>query len=170
MKMLRLLGLLAIMALIGAPTTQAQEQPKPGPEHAILKKQEGTWEATIKGGGTGTMVMKMDLGGLWMTSSFEGSFGDMKFTGKGLDTYDSAKKKYVGVWVDSMSTSLLTLEGAYDKETKTTTMTGEGPGPDGKPTKMKTVTQMKDDDNMVFTMFMGDAKDPMVEITYKRKK
>src|SRR5207247_10306253 len=115
-------------------------------------------------------VYKMDLGVLWLTSTFEGEFGGMKFSGRGYDTYDPIKKKYVGVWVDSMSTSPMTMEGTYDKEAKTLTTTGEGPGMDGKPTKYKSVVHYKDDDNMQMDMYMGDAKEPSFVITYRRKK
>jgi Protein of unknown function (DUF1579) len=156
--------------LILAPGARAQEPPKPGPEHEVLKKLEGTWDATMKIMGMeskGTMVWKMDVGGLWLTSNFEGDFGGMKFHGRGFDSYDSMKKKYVAVWVDSMSTSPMTMEGTYDKDTKTLTMAGEGPGPDGKPMKFKMVSEMKDDDNVHSKMTMGAES---FEIVYKRKK
>jgi hypothetical protein len=32
------------------------------------------------------------------------------------------------------------------------------------------VTEWKDDDNFVATMYMGDVKEPAFTITYKRKK
>jgi Protein of unknown function (DUF1579) len=150
--------------------------PKPGPEHEHLKQLEGTWDATVQFGGQeskGTMTYKMDLGGLWLVSNFEGGFGGEKFQGRGLDTYDAGKKKYVGVWADSMSTTPMIMEGAYDKDTKTLTMTGEGPGQDGKPAKYKSVVEIKDEDNMLFTMSTVDkeGKDQvMMTITYKRKK
>jgi hypothetical protein len=158
------------------PAAVAQEPPKPGPEHAMLKKAEGTWDATVKMEGQeskGTMTYKMDLGGLWLTSDYKGEFGGQKFQGKGLDTYDVGKKKYVGVWFDSMSTLPMVMEGTYDKEKKTMTMTGEGPGMDGKMTKYKSVLQDKDDDTMIFTMSSPgkDGKEAvMMTITYKRKK
>lgn len=172
MKTLRWLCTAAAIVLL-VPAVRAQEGPKPGPEHEALKKLEGTWDATMKYGGAeskGTMVYKMELGGLWLTSSFEGSFGGAKFSGKGLDSYDAAKKKYVGVWVDSMVTSPLIMEGDYDKEKKAVTLTGDGIGPDGAKTKFKSVTEMKDDDTMHFSMYMGDAKEPAFTIDYKRKK
>lgn len=163
----------AIANLLLASTTKAQEAPKPGPEHAMLKKHEGTWDTVMKMAGMeskGTAVYKMDLGGLWLTSTFEGELFGSKFTGKGFDSYDPAKKKFVGVWIDSMSTSPMTMEGTYDKEKKTLTMTGEHPGMDGKPTKFKAVSEMKDDDNTFFSMYMGDGKEPAFTIHYKRKK
>lgn len=154
----------------------AQEPPKPGPEHEKLKELAGTWDAIMKMGDSesnGTMVWKMDLGGLWLTSEFQGEFGGEKFSGKGFDSFDPIKKKYVGVWVDSMSTSPMVSEGTYDKEGKVLTMTGEGPGMDGKPTKHKMTTERKDKNTMVFTVFGPgpDGKEgPMFSITYKRRK
>jgi Protein of unknown function (DUF1579) len=172
--MMRRICAIAVAGLVAVPAARAQEfPPKPGPEHELLKKMEGTWEATTKAGGMeskGTMTYKMALGGLWLMSKFEGEFAGQKFEGHGMDTYDTMKKKFVGIWADSMSTSPLVMEGTYDKAKKTQTMTGEGPGMDGKPARYKTVTEMKDDDNMVFHLYMGDAKEPMMTITYKRKK
>ena len=163
----------ALAAVTFAGATPAQEGPKPGPEHEILKKHEGTWDLTMKFGGMetkGTVTYKMDLGGLWLVSALESDLGGQKFSGRGLDGYDAAKKKYVGVWVDSMSTSPLLMEGTYDKEKKTLTMSGDGPGMDGKPVKFKSVSEMPDDDTINFSMYMGDGKEPGFTITYKRKK
>ena len=112
----------------------------------------------------------MELGGLWLVANLESELFGQKFTGKGLDTYDPAKKKYIGYWFDSMGTSPVSMEGTHDKATKTMTMEGTGPGMDGKPMKYKSVSVMADDDTINFTMFMGDGKDPAFTIVYKRKK
>lgn len=172
MKTLRWFCAVALAATLVVPSVQAQEFPKPGPEQEQLKKLEGTWDATMKMMGMeskGTMTYKMELGGLWLTSNFEGDFLGSKFYGKGLDTYDPAKKKYIGVWADNMSTSPLHMEGTYDKDKKEMTMTGEGPSPAG-PMKFKAITKFVDDNNVVFEMYMGDGKEPGFTITYKRKK
>jgi len=159
-----------------APSLRSQEPPKPGPEHEQLKQMEGTWDATIKMMGQeskGTMKYKMGIGGLWLLSHFEGDFGGMKFEGHGMDSYDAGKKKYISVWVDSMSATPLLMEGDYDKASKTLTMTGDGPGPEGKPVKYKSVVKMVDDDTMEFTMSGPgpDGKEGVVlTISYKRKK
>jgi len=131
--------------------------PKPGPELEHLKSMVGVWNATVKVGGSeskGRMTYHMGLGGLWLESQFEGEFGGMKFSGHGFDTYDPAKKKYVGVWVDSMETSPFVMEGDCNKDSHT--MYGEGPGPDGKPTKYKFVTEIKDKNHMVFKLYSVD--------------
>ena len=39
-------GLVCVLLLVGV--SQGQEFPKPGPEHEMLKKLEGVWEATVK--------------------------------------------------------------------------------------------------------------------------
>jgi hypothetical protein len=97
----------------------------------------------------------------------------MKFTGRGLDGYDPARKKYVGVWVDSMSPAPLVSEGTFDAAGKVLTMTGEGFGQDGKPNKYRMVTEYKDKDHFVFTMNVANAdgkEAPAFTITYTRRK
>ena len=53
------------------------------------------------------------------------------------------------------------------------TMTGEGPGQEGKTAKYKSITEIKDADTVNFSLFMVDKdgeEQPIVKITYKRKK
>ena len=116
------------------------------------------------------MTYKMEVGGLWLTSQYEGTFLGNKFQGRGLDSYDPAKKKFVSVWVDSMVTTPLVMEGTFDKEKKALTLAGDMTGPDGKPAKFKAVTHFRGDDDIHFEAFMNDGKEPEFTITYKRKK
>jgi hypothetical protein len=163
----------ALAALVVVPNAWAQAPVKPGPEHAHLKKLEGVWDTTMKMGpmeSKGTATYKMDLGGLWLLSQFEGDMGGQKFSGRGADTYDPAKKKYVGVWIDSTSTGVMTMEGTRDAKTNTLTMIGEGPDMAGKTVKYKAVSKMPDDNTINFSMFAGDAKEPQFTILYKRRK
>jgi hypothetical protein len=188
--MSRRFNVLAWLSLVGGAMVagetalEAQEgfaPPKPGPEHALLKSREGTWENTVKmmmpgmpaKETKGTATFKMECNGLWLVGNFVGEFDGKPFQGKQLDSYDAGKKKYVSVWIDSMGTLPMNSEGTYDKEKKTLTMVSEYPGLDGKPTKYTMVTQYKDDDTMLWSMSMPgkDGKDVvMMTITYKRKK
>lgn len=164
---------LSLVAVVLAGSAFAQEMPRPGKEHEFLKKAEGTWEVTTKMGGQeskGTATYKMELGGFWLTSTFEGEAFGAKFSGKGTEGYCPVKKKYTSTWTDSMSPSIVVMEGTYDEKTKTMTQTGEGPSMEGKMAKYKSVTEYPDADTMKFTMYMGDAKEPAFEMTYKRKK
>jgi hypothetical protein len=161
------------LALALVTGTQAQEFAKPGPEHEVLNKRVGNWDTVMKAGGAefkGTMKYKMDLGGLWLAGALETDLGGMKFSGRSMDTYDAKTKKYVGVWFDNMGTTPMSMEGSYDKDKKTMTMIGKGPGMDGKITTWRSVSRMSDDDTVVMNMYVGDAKEPMFTVTYKRKK
>jgi hypothetical protein len=163
-----------VVAVAVAVPAWSQEVPaQPGPEHALLKKREGTWLTTMKAGGMehkGSVIYKMELGGLWLVGSMDSDLGGQKFHGKSLDSYDARKKAYVGTWFDSMSATPMFMEGNYDKEKKTLTMIGDGMGMDGKPAKWKSVSEMPDDDTVNMRMYVGDAREPMFTVTYKRKK
>lgn len=172
MKTARWFCAAALVGLVGL-AVRGQEPPKPGPEHAILKRHEGTWATVMKSEGKefpGTATYKMDLGGLWLASTFETDMGGVKFAGKGFDTYDAGKKKYVSVWVDSMGTTPMVMEGTFDAAKKAMTLVGDGPDMTGKTAKWKSVTTMPNDDTINFAMFVGDGKEPMFTIDYKRKK
>src|SRR6266571_8331383 len=164
-----------------APEHAMPPAPTPGPEHATLKRDEGVWDAQVEmhmgppgappqvttGVETNTLI-----GGLWLVSDFLGTMGEQPFHGHGTFGYDTSKKKYVGIWVDSMSTSLFHSEGHYDAATNTLTMTGEGVGEGGKPMRAREVVKWTDPDNKVFTMYMPgpDGKEVSgMTITYKRK-
>ena len=155
--------------------------PKPGPEQAILARDEGVWDASVEmhmgppgappqvstGVETNTLI-----GGLWLVSDFLGTMGEQPFHGHGTFGYDSSRKKYVGIWVDSMSTSPFRSEGNYDAASNTLTMTGEGVGGDGKPMRFREVVKWTDPNSKIFTMYMPgpDGKEvPGMTITYKRK-
>jgi hypothetical protein len=166
---------LSLVALRLAPAQEPQI-PMPGPEHTQLKKMEGTWDAAIKLPGDqtakGEMTCKMECGGLWLVTDFKGDFGGLAFQGKGLDGYDAKNKKYVSVWVDSMSARPMQLEGTYDGATKTLTMIGEGPDMGGEMMKYKNVTQMESDDRHVFKMYelKDGGENLMMTVEYTRRK
>jgi len=174
--------ILAVMLTFGALVASAQleaEQPpdvKPGPEHAKLKEAEGVWDATIKtmgaGDTKGVLVCKTGLNGLWLIEEFKADLGGLPFEGRGATSYDPAKKKYVNVWIDSMSTSPMVSEGNYDKAMKTLTLVGDMPTPDGKAMKVTMTTIAKDADTKTFRLVAAgpDGKDlEMLQITYKRR-
>jgi len=168
-----MIALMLAAAALSASAQEAPMAPKPGPEHDLLKARVGEWGSTLKAGGMeakGSVTYKMDLGGLWLAGSMDSEMFGAKFTGRSLESFHPAKMKFVSVWVDSMATAPVTMEGTYDKESKTFTMAGEGPGMDGKFVKYKSVTKMPDKDTIDMAMWIGDGKEPMFTVTYKRKK
>lgn len=156
--------------------------PKPGPEHELLKKDAGMWDATVeefvapgvppkvsKGVETSTLA----CGGLWLITDFKAEMMGQPFQGHGVTGYDPAKRKYVGIWVDGMSAALGLVEETYDPAKKTMTDIYQSQDPAGKPVKMKMVTIWNGEDSRDWTASMmgEDGKDlPMLTIKYKRRK
>ncbi|MEO6708058.1 MAG: DUF1579 domain-containing protein [Planctomycetota bacterium] len=155
--------------------------PKLAPQHTQLKKMVGSWDATVTctmpGKPSTTSSGKAEykaVGDTWVESDFTGEMDGMRFTGHGIDGFDTAENKYVSIWVDSMSTELHKFEGTGDAGGTTTTRTGECKDPEtGKMVKQRSVTEMKDNDSMTFRMFTAGPDGKEVEamkIDYKRRK
>ena len=170
----------ALIALALALPIAAQEMPTATAEHLKLAQSTGVWDAVIvmnnEAGkptkSTGTSVRQQPLGEFWVLEVFQAELMGQSFRGQGTTGYDPVKKKYVSTWVDSMSPSLLVLEGNYDATGKILTMEGMGPGMDGTPVMQKMVTTDKDANTQVFQMFVAgpDDKDMlMMTITYTRR-
>jgi hypothetical protein len=163
----------------------AESGPQPTAQHKLLARDAGVWDATVTTymGGPGSQphvskgveTSRMMKGGLWLLTDFEGSFEGQAFQGQGQTGYDPKKGKYIGTWIDSMSTSPMVSYGTYDETTKTMTMFGEFDDPaSGKATKAKMVTQYKDDGTRLFTMSVQTPESKgeyakVMEISYKRR-
>jgi hypothetical protein len=159
-----------------------QDFPKPGPEHAVLKKYEGEWEYTAKfmmGPGQestskGKETARLIAGGLFIVFDSEGEMFGGKFVGHGTMGYDVQKKKYTGTWMDNMATGVYTVEATYDEKSDTLTETMEGANPQtGETMKMKLVSEFKGKDKRLLRFFMPGADGKEFEtgvIEYTRKK
>jgi hypothetical protein len=179
------IGVTVLLAIAVAQSSSAQGMPplpKPGPEHALLKDDVGTWDAVVEpmaAPGAPPMTSKgvetntLGCGGMCLITEFKGEMmPGMSFDGHGLTTWDPNKKKYVSTWTDSMSQGLMISESTWDPATHTVTGYAEGPDMTGKVTKMRATTEYKDD-TRVFTMFGPgpDGKEaPTLRITYTRRK
>jgi hypothetical protein len=179
MKTIRLLSVTAFVFILLAGGAHAQDYPKPGAEHERLKQLEGVWDAQVKchqptpQESKGVYTSKLDLGGFFLVCEFKAEIAGQPFQGRAFTGYDPYKKKYVGVWVDSMSPAIYTIEGSFDKVGKVYTEIMEGPDPQGKPMKIRATTEIKDKDHMQFQMFLPgeDGKETlMMEIAYTRRK
>lgn len=180
-------SLFSLTLLLSASLVRAEEEaqqqpfPEPGPEQKLLAQMTGEWDTKMNCQmsptgpveGTGTYTAKMDLNGYFLVCDLRATLGPMPFEGRAITGYDPWKKKYVGTWVDSMSPSLYTIEGEWDKAGKVYTETITGPDPTGKPMKFSMITEIKDADHLASKMVMPgeDGKETvMMEMTYTRKK
>ena len=135
-------------------------------EHKLLKKDVGVWDAEMKlwmaGPDQEPTVSKGSernrmLGDFWVLSTYTSNLGGQDFQGSSQLGYDPQKKKFVGTWVDTMSTHISTMEGTYDDATSELTMFMTSVDPEsGKEVKAKTVSKYVDKDTRTFVMYMQD--------------
>lgn len=182
-----------IVSLSGNPVLFAVDQtqsapsaedifPKPGPELEPLKKEVGTWDAIVEARlapnappvvSRGVETNVLAGSGLWLITDFKSEMMGRPFEGHGIYGYDEDKKRYTGVWVDSLQTYLAIWEGAFDSSKRIMTMWTETPDATGKMIRWKGVTEWKDDDTRVWTGYMPgqDGKDfAAMIIRYKRRR
>jgi len=155
----------------------------PGPQHEMLKKMAGEWNAKVTSQmdpsqppqveqSTSTLTMLMD--GRYCQEVASGNMMGQPFSGMGLTGYDNVLGKYVSTWVDNMGTGIMTSVGTADASGKVITWIGTMSDPvTGKLTKERMVTTIKDDDHHTFEMYGtppgGKKEMKMMTIEYSRK-
>jgi len=155
----------------------------PGDAHKKLNAMAGTFNADVKmwmqpgappSGGTGTAENKWTLDGRFLQQNFTGNFMGMPFSGVGYTGYDNIKKKYIGTWMDTMTTSMMISTGTANADGKSYTFTSSMDDPmTGKASPVKETVTVVDDDHHTLEMWSPgpDGKMfKMMEIAYTRKK
>jgi len=155
----------------------------PGDAHKKLSPMAGTFNANVKmwmapgappTAGDGVAENSWALDGRWLQQQFSGTFMGMPFHGVGYTGYDNIKKKYVGSWMDSMSTSMMISSGKAEADGKSFTFSSTMDDPmTGKSSPVKEKVTVVDDDHHTLEMW-GAGPDgkmfKMMEINYTRKK
>lgn len=191
--------LLAIssIALLGAdkpkqpPQMSAQEKAEmdamtkaatPGGEHKKLAEMIGTWAASVKmwnapgappATSSGTAKNTSVLGGRFIEEDFSGNFMGQPFSGRGYTGYDNVTKQYVGTWMDTWSTGVMTSTGKADSaNTYSYNATMSDPMSGKAASSAIKITVMGKDKHVMEMWAPGrDGKQyKMMEITYTRKK
>jgi hypothetical protein len=161
-----------------------QEAITPGEAHKKLEAMVGMWDAEVKmwmGGvnveptiSKGTSENKLVLGGRYVQQDFTSEMMNQPFSGVGFTGYDNFNKKYVGFWIDNMSTAMSTMDGNVDKDGKTFTLWGkmDEPMTGERGKKVKYVTTVVDNNKHVFEVYdlTLNKEKPIMQITYTRKK
>lgn len=173
-----------------APTAQQKEMmdkmvkaATPGPQHQMLAKMAGEWNATVKyqmdpsqpwqeEHSTSTVTSLMD--GRYSQEVTSGSMMGQPFSGMGITGYDNVTGKFISTWIDNMGTGMLTSTGTADASGKVIQWVGSMSDPlTGKPTRERMVTTFVDDDHHTFEMYSvpPGAKKEMktMVIEYSRK-
>jgi hypothetical protein len=167
----------AVLALAFRPAQDDMGMPTPTAEHQKLMAGAGEWTGTITMFDMPGMEAKPSpatetvtaIGGFWLLSDFKCDFMGMPYHGSGHVGYDAEKKKYVGTWVDSMSSYLSLMEGQYDEAKKAVVMRWKAPDMTGQivPHREELV-ENGDTRTMTFYAGEGEGKKTMT-IEMKRK-
>lgn len=158
-----------------------QKAATPGEAHKKLDAVVGTFDAKVKmwtdpskppAESGGTSVNSWVLGDRFVETKYDGTFMGQPFSGIGFTGYDNVTKKYIGTWMDTMSTGMMVSKGTMTG--KTMNMSSTMPDPTtGKMSTIKEKTIVADNDHYSMEMW-GPGPDgkvyKMMEITYVRKK
>ena len=159
-----------------------KELATPGEMHKKLAVFEGTWdtESRVFMGGEpmvsrGTADFTWVTGGRFLRQDFKGEMMGNPMNGMGLTGYDNYAKRFVGIWIDDMATSISISDGHMNQDGTVLTMFGKMDewmtGEIGK--TVKYVTRIVNKDKNVFEihdMAIGEPNTKVVEITYTRRK
>jgi len=158
-----------------------QKAATPGEAHKKLDAVVGTFDAKVKmwtdpskppEESAGTSVNTWVLGDRFVETKYEGMFMGQPFSGIGFTGYDNVTKKYVGTWMDTMSTGMMVSKGTMTG--KTMNMSATMPDPTtGKMSTVREKTIVTDSDHYAMEMWGAgpDGKSyKMMEITYTRRK
>lgn len=158
-----------------------QKLATPGEPHKQLASLAGTWTTHTKEWmepgtppteSTGTCEYKVLLDGRFVQQECSGQMMGQSFTGIGTHGYDNFTKKYVTTWIDSMGTSIFSMEGKAGADDKTITLKGSHADPFEGVMQHRAVWKFPDADTQVFEMYGSHGKGKemkMMEITYTRK-
>lgn len=154
----------------------------PGEHHKVLQNMVGEWKTETKEfmpnpdkptTTTGTATFESILGGRFTQQKFSGMSNGQKFEGVGISGYDNHQKKYVAVWVDTMGTGMLHMDGKYNAKSKTMTETSDYESPVGT-MKFRMETKEVNKDKYIITMYLKmNPQAPEMKtmsITYNRVK
>ena len=157
-----------------------QKAATPGEAHKKLEATVGTFDTKVKmwmdpsqppQESTGTAENTWVLGNRWVQTKYEGTFMGQPFSGIGYTGYDNVAKKYVGTWMDTASTGVMTSTGTMKGNVMSSTATMSDPM-SGKTVRSMVRTTVTDNDH--HTMEMWDTlpngkKVKVMEIAYTRK-
>ncbi|HKQ98346.1 MAG TPA: DUF1579 family protein, partial [Candidatus Polarisedimenticolia bacterium] len=150
----------------------------PSPEHAVLARDAGTWNARLEASkdskfepksAKGTEINTLCCDGLFLVTDLEGSARKDRYAGHGLMGYDPQAKAYWSAWVDTADRDLDVALATWDEATKTLTIP-LGADPAG-PTRETLVHRADGGRTLTFWQKRADGQEfPAVVIQYQRSR
>lgn len=158
----------AMMAKLGAP----------GKPHEHLQAMVGKYKTTSswvvpgkeeESVDEGTAEFKSILGGRFVTQEFASSYAGQPMQGFGILGYDNAQQKFVGIWIDNMSTHLLHTEGQLDEKTGVMTDKGTCSSPIGTMNFKMTTVPIPGGFEFTISQVSGETETQMGKIKYVKQ-
>jgi hypothetical protein len=156
------------------------EMTQPGPEHQMMSKMVGKWNATGKmwmdpsappAESQGTMEYTAALDGRYFLGTYHGNWMGMPFEGRCVDGFDRNAKEYFSYWYDNMGTGMMAMRGTASADGKVITMKGTAFDPmAGGEVMFKSVTTWVGDNAIKYEMFSlkGGKETKSMEMIYTR--
>jgi hypothetical protein len=153
---------------------------EPGEPHKLFASLAGSWTTKTREWmepdkppveSTGSAEMKMLLDGRFLQQEFTGNMMGKPYSSVGISAYDNIRKRYVSMWMDTMSTGIFIMEGTASADGKTITLTGQHAEPGGGQMTHRAVWKIVDGNTQTFDMYgahPGGKEMKMMEITYTR--
>ncbi len=160
---------------------KVMEMIQPGPEHKMLTRMVGKWNAVGKMWmdpaappieSQGTMEYAAVLEGRYFQGLYLGNWMGMPFEGRSVDGFDRFAKEYFSYWYDNMGTGMMAMRGTASADGKVVTMKGTAFDPMvGAEASFKTVTTWMDDNTIQYEMYsLKDGKEiKSMEMIYTRQ-
>jgi hypothetical protein len=155
----------------------------PGPQHEKLKMMVGKFDADVtmqmmpgmpEEKSKGTSDNKSIFDGRYVGSEYVGDFKGMPFKGHGLWAYDNQEKKFVSLWIDSMSTMVMIAKGDADASGKVITVESKCICPvTNKPMVVRQVLTIEDADHHTYESYAtleGEKEHKNMTIKYTKAK
>ena len=175
-----------IPAMVGG--TQAQSPAEkawaafmtPGAAHSYMARFVGSWIIETRfwhAPGQPPEVSRsradyaMILGGRYLQSRYTGTSMGPPFEGMGLEGFDNARREYISVWVDNMSTGVVVARGHLQEDARTIVYHGTRTDPlTGGEVSFRSVWESVDANRWRFEMFerQGDREVKTMAMTAVR--
>lgn len=153
----------------------------PSESHKMMAMNNGTWDEEVRmfmSPDAPPEIMKatatnsMTLNGLYQVSVTKGAYNGMPFEGRSTMGYNNLTKKYQNTWIDNMGSGMIIMEGTYDDQTKTLSLSGRETDPmTGTENPVRQTMKFTDDKNQYIEMFATrngkEAKTMEIRLTKK---
>lgn len=141
---------------------QWQAAATPAADHARLTPMVGNWRATTTFTMApdappqvhpGTSVHRFVLGGRYLEQIYKGTSMGMPFEGIGYTGYDNVRKRYVGTWMDTFGTGLMTSVGVGRPTDERIDAVAEAIEPSGKKREFETIIRIQNHEHHSYEMW-----------------